>query len=104
MSAKYPCEELRKRFARSFLDLTILRMLASDPLWGYKIMTILENGYGLKVGPSVIYPLLDSMESEGLVESGEFFEGKRRRRVYSATDKGIGYLRCLETILEEITG
>lgn len=66
------------------------------------MMTVLKEKYGVKVGPPVIYPLLDSMEAEGLVDSREIYEGKRRRKVYNNTNKGIEYLRCVQNILREI--
>lgn len=94
--------EFSRRFARSFLDVTILHMLAYEPLWGYKMMAMLRERYDTKVGPSVIYPLLDSMEADGLVEAKEVYEGRRRRKMYSATEKGLGYVKCLKNILSEM--
>ncbi len=102
VTAENPCQELYRRFVRSFLDITILNMLSDEPLWGYKMMAIFKETYGVKVGPPVIYPLLDSMEAEGLVDSREIYEGKRRRKVYHNTEKGIEYLRCFQNILREI--
>ena len=93
---------LRGRFARSFVDLLILRMLRREPLWGYRMMSILQRDYSLRVGPPVIYPLLDSMETDGLVESEEVYEGRRRRRVYRATRKGLELIRRLKSVLSEI--
>ena len=93
---------LRRRFARSFLDLLMLQMLRREPLWGYRMMSMLRRDYGVRVGPPVIYPLLNSMEAEGLVESEEIYEGRRRRRVYRATRKGLELIRCFETVLSEI--
>ncbi|MCW3978631.1 MAG: PadR family transcriptional regulator [Candidatus Bathyarchaeota archaeon] len=96
------CEKLRTRFVRSFLDAVILHMLSGEQLWGYRMMTMLREDHGVKVGPPVIYPLLDSMEVDGLIEGSEVYDGKRRRKIYSATNKGSDYLRCLEKILSEL--
>ncbi len=76
-------------------------MLSSEPLWGYRMMNVLNEKFGIKVGPPVIYPLLDSMEADGLIEGEEVYEGKRRRNMYSATRKGIETVRCLEKILAD---
>lgn len=103
MAEEKLCNVLRTRFARSFLDAVILHMLASEPLWGYRMMTMLRDNYGVKAGPPVIYPLLDSMEAEGLIEGSEAYTGKRRRKMYSATQKGSEYLKCLEKVISEIT-
>lgn len=102
MAEEELCEKLRTRFVRSFLDAVILRMLADEPLWGYRMMTILSESHGVEVGPPVIYPLLNSMESDGLIEGSEVYVGKRRRKMYSATQKGFEYLKCLEKILSEV--
>jgi len=96
------CDGLRKRFARSFLDVTILHMLAREPLWGYRMMTVLKERHRVKVGPPVIYPLLDSMEVDGLIEGKDVYAGKRRRKMYSITGRGSEYLKCLEKILSEM--
>ena len=96
------CDGLRKRFARSFLDVTILHMLAREPLWGYRMMTVLKERHRVKVGPPVIYPLLDSMEVDGLIEGKDVYAGKRRRKMYSITGRGSEYLKCLEKILSEV--
>lgn len=98
------CDGLRKRFARSFLDVTILHMLAREPLWGYRMMTFLRERHGVKVGPPVIYPLLDSMQTDGLIDGKDVYAGKRKRKMYSITSKGHENLKCLEKILSEITG
>lgn len=76
-------------------------MLSGEPLWGYRMMNVLKEKFGIKVGPSVIYPLLDSMEADGLIEGEEVFEGKKRRNMYSATRKGIETVGCLEKILSD---
>jgi PadR family transcriptional regulator PadR len=97
------CYALRARFARGFMDLTILHILSGEALWGYRLMSLLEGRYGVKVGPSVIYPLLDSMHSDGLIESEETFIGRRARKVYRPTEKGLEQLRCLKSVLVEFT-
>ena len=93
---------LRKRFARSFLDLLVLRMLARESLWGYRMMSMLRKKYGIRVGPPVIYPLLDSMEVDGLVESEEVYKGKRRRRVYRVTRRGMELIGRFKAVVSEI--
>jgi len=98
------CSALRARFARGFMDLTVLRILSGEALWGYRLMSLLEERYGVKVGPSVIYPLLDSMQADGLIESEETLVGRRARKVYRPTKKGLEQLRCLQSVLAEFTG
>jgi len=84
------------------MDITILRMLEEEPLWGYKMMSMLKERHGIKVGPPVMYPLLELMVADGLIKSEETYMGKRRRKVYSATMKGLKQLDCLKIILSEM--
>ena len=93
--------ELRTRFVRGFLDVTIMKMLQEEPLWGYKMMGVLKDRYGVKVGPPVIYPLLDSMEADGLILAEEVYSGKRKRKVYRVLPKGETMLKNLDRIIEE---
>ena len=93
--------ELRTRFVRGFLDVTIMKMLQEEPLWGYKMMGVLKDRYGVKVGPPVIYPLLDSMEADGLILAEEVYSGKRKRKVYRVLPKGETMLKNLNRIIEE---
>lgn len=101
MAGDDACEGLRRRFARGFMDLIILRMLMREPLWGYKLMLTLRRDHDVRVGPPVVYPLLDSMEADGLVEGEDVFEGRRRRRVFRTTRRGIELVSCFEAILRE---
>ena len=78
-------------------------MLADEPLWGYKLMTRLRDDYGVKVGPPVIYPLLDSLEAEGLVEVDETHEGKRKRKIYNITKNGMERVEHYRGILLEFS-
>jgi PadR family transcriptional regulator PadR len=96
------CSELKKRFSRSFLDLLVLHMVTEEHLWGYRIMSLLHSRYEIRVGPPVIYPLLDSMEKKGLLESDEIYKGKRRRRVYRATPEGLGLIKCFKVFASNI--
>jgi len=93
--------ELRTRFVRGFLDVTIMKMLQEEPLWGYKMMGVLKDRYGVKVGPPVIYPLLDSMEADGLILAEAVYSGKRKRKVYRVLPKGETMLKNLDRIIKE---
>ena len=85
-------EGVKRRFAKSLLDVLILKLVSRKPTWGYKLISILKEAYGVKVGPSVLYPLLNRLEGEGFVSSRTEFRGRRRRRVYEITEKGLELL------------
>ncbi len=99
MSDEDGCKEMRTRFIRSFLDVTILYILSDEPSWGYRIMTDLKERFDVKVGPSVIYPLLDSMTEKGFVEVNDVYSGKRKRRTYSIIPKGLESIKCMRSVI-----
>jgi len=68
-----------------------MSLLEKEPMYGYQLIKELEkksdNVFSLKEG--TLYPILHSLESEGMVESywsGE--EGARQRKYYRITTKG----------------
>jgi len=102
MSSETECPELLKRFVRGFLDLVVLSMLTEEPLWGYRMMALLKERYSLKVGPPVIYPLLDRMDNEHLVTSYETKQANRVRKMYEITDMGRQKLSCMKKMTGKI--
>lgn len=46
-------EGLRRHLARSFNDILVLRSLIRTPLWEYRLMSRIEETYGVKGG---VYP------------------------------------------------
>lgn len=99
-----PEDDLRRRLYRSFLDIFLLRLIAEEPLWGYRLMEVLRERYNIRVGPPVLYPLLASLERRGMIESHEVPVGGRRRRIYHITSSGVEYTRCFEEIVREALG
>ncbi len=93
--------ELKTRFVRGFLDVTIMKLLLEEPLWGYKMMEVLKDRFGVKVGPPVIYPILDSMEADGLILAEEVYSGKRKRKVYTVLPQGEAMLKNMDRILKD---
>ena len=98
-------EERKGRFSllRETLNHIVLRILAEGPKHGYEIMNLVEKATNGKwrPAPGTLYPLLESMEKEGLIKV-ERIEEERvrggRRVVYRITDKG---LKTLAEVLEE---
>ncbi len=79
------CTEIR----RVFLKYIVLKIIKDKPTHGYgiiKTITFRSKGFWTPSTGS-IYPILESLESNGLIHSKEIEE--RRRKVYSITSKGI---------------
>ena len=78
----------------------ILKALAEKPMHGYEIIKALGDEFGGPFRPSAgaIYPMLQTLEDEGLVKGEE--TGKKR--VYSTTPKGIEVLKREESTFKEM--
>jgi DNA-binding PadR family transcriptional regulator len=98
-------ENFRRRIVqhltKNLLEFQILRLISSEPLWGYKIKRHIEKASELKVRHGTLYPLLNKLEREGLAQSQKQQYGKRKRKVYSITEKGKQYLQVYYDILKE---
>jgi DNA-binding PadR family transcriptional regulator len=77
-------------FDRGDLRYLILKLLAERPMHGYEVMQELakESGGVYTPSPGSVYPVLQMLEDQGLVESEER-EGKR---VYRITEAGRAFL------------
>mgnify|MGYP002056895072 CR=1 FL=1 len=77
--------------ARSCTDLVLLTLLQQQPMYGYQILTTLQDrGNGeFRFKQGTLYPVLYRMEREGWIEATweDPPEGKRRK-VYRVTDDG----------------
>ena len=77
--------------ARSCTDLVLLTLLQQEPMYGYQILTTLQDrGNGeFRFKQGTLYPVLYRMEREGWIEANweDPPEGKRRK-VYRVTAAG----------------
>jgi DNA-binding PadR family transcriptional regulator len=94
-------EELVQRITRNLLDIQILRLIQTQPMWGYMIKKQAETKFGVKLRHGAMYPLLNTLEKESFLTSQKQQHGGRTRKVYTITRKGEEYIRTYNTILEE---
>ncbi len=77
---------LRKLFL-GFIHMHILHHASKEPIYGLWMMEELEH-HGYAISSGTLYPILNSMEKDGLlVSSEENVEGKIRK-YYSITEHG----------------
>jgi len=90
----------RRWFGAGDMKYVVLKMLAEKPKHGYEIMRELdEQSQGCyKPSPGTVYPTLQWLEDEGLVESQEQ-EGKK---VYAISQAGRDFLEEHKSTVEEI--
>ena len=89
------------RFSRNFLDILVLRLVQTEPMWGYKIIKKTETLFGIKLRHGAIYPLLNSLEGGGFLSSKQEIHGRRKRRVYKVTSKGTQFINTYYDFLNE---
>lgn len=87
-------------FESGDMKYVILRVLRDRPMHGYEVMKELEEQTRgcYKPSPGTVYPTLQWLEDEGLVESDEV-EGKK---VYSVTRAGLEFLEANRSTVEDI--
>lgn len=69
---------------RGLLSFTILWILSKGEKYGAEIADDLEERRGDRPNPGTLYPALQNLEEQGMVES----EKRGRTRVYSITPRG----------------
>ena len=91
--------ELRRA---GLLRLLVLHFLRDAPSYGGQLMQRVSRVSGglIAVNPNTMYPLLRSMEGDGLVEGRWELPDRRTRRYYSITPKGRKEYKRLVTEVE----
>ena len=93
--------EIVERVTRNFLDILVLRLVQTKPMWGYRIIKKTEKIFGIRIRHSALYPLLKSLEAKGFVRSKKTSKGRRIRKVYEITSKGTQLVDAYYDFLRE---
>jgi len=95
-------KELVQRITKNLLDIQLLRLIQAQPsIWGYRIKKKVEVDSDIKLRHGALYPMLNSLERRGFLESQRQQEGGRARKVYTITKDGKEYLKSYYSILKE---
>ncbi|WP_200411495.1 PadR family transcriptional regulator [Virgibacillus salexigens] len=82
---------LRKLFL-GFIQIHILHHAAEHPIFGsWMLEELKEHGYSISAG--TLYPILHSMEADGLLTKEEQNVEGKIRKYYTSTDKGLTVLK-----------
>jgi DNA-binding PadR family transcriptional regulator len=92
---------LVQRITKNLLDIQILRLIQTQPMWGYMIKKQAETKFDVKLRHGALYPLLNNLEKDSFLTSEKQSKGGRIRKVYSITQKGEHYLGAYNNILRE---
>jgi PadR family transcriptional regulator, regulatory protein PadR len=99
MSENYK-KEIVQHIIRNLLDIQLLRIIQTQPTWGYKIKKQVETDFNIKLRHGALYPTLNSLEQKGFVESKTQQKDGRSRKVYTITTTGKTYLQTYYSILQ----
>jgi DNA-binding PadR family transcriptional regulator len=94
-------KEIVQRITRNLLDIQILRLIQTQPMWGYKIKKQVETKFDVILRHGALYPLLNAMEQKGFLTSRKQQQGGRTRKVYTITKKGKQYIETYHKVLKE---
>lgn len=90
-----------KKLYLGFLQMHILHHASQEPIYGALMIEEL-NHHGYQIGPSHIYPLLNTMTQDGLLSMNEQLIQGKIRKYYQTTELGVEVLRDLIEKLKEL--
>lgn len=96
-------EYINKRLFQGFICLHILHHADEAPVYGSWLLEELSE-HGYKLSPGTLYPVLHSMEKEGLLEQYDENVNGKIRKYYKATKKGKEELKEAKKYLAELVG
>ena len=94
-------KQIVQRMTTNFLDILILRLLQTEPMWGYKIIKKTQRLFEINIRHGALYPLLNSLETEGYARSEKITKNGRIRKVYDITPKGTQLVDAYYSFLKE---
>jgi DNA-binding PadR family transcriptional regulator len=89
-------KEAENKLVKGLLDFIALELLNTQPMHGYQLIAEIRKAFGVYFGPSTVYPLLGTLESEGYVKSTWNLNSVRPRKVYQLTEEGRNLLGVTE--------
>jgi DNA-binding PadR family transcriptional regulator len=97
-------KEIVQHIIRNLLEIKLLRIVQTQPTWGYKIKKQVEVDFNIKLRHGALYPALNSLERKGFLESRTQQKGRRARKVYTMTENGKIYLQTYYSLIKELLG
>lgn len=94
-------DEIVEHMFRNLLDIMVLKLIRGETMWGYKMIKTVQEKYGIKLRHGALYPLLNSLEKKGFIESKKHTKKGRVRKVYQITSKGIQFIDTYNEFSQE---
>ena len=96
-----PKKQLVQRITKNFLDILLLRLIQTEPMWGYKIIKKTKTLFDIKLRHGALYPLLNTLEADGYIKSTKMTKGGRVRKVYEIAPKGTQLVEAYHEFLKQ---
>lgn len=85
------------QFRKGTLEMVILAVLCAKPHYGLEVLQKLHEFDSMKISEGTLYPLLDRLKRDGVIDSYWQQEKQQRpRKYYRVTDMGEEKLRALQ--------
>jgi PadR family transcriptional regulator PadR len=94
--------EVQTKLIKGLLDYIILQHLNARQMHGYELISNIRKVFGVYFGPSIVYPLLATIEKNGYISSCWNMENGRPRKIYTLTAERKGLLVFTESKLAAI--
>ena len=89
--------KLDVQFRKGTLEMSILALLHREPMFGLQLLKKLHDFETMKITEGTLYPLLDRLKRDNVVESFWVQEGDARpRKYYQLSDSGKNKLNSLK--------
>jgi PadR family transcriptional regulator, regulatory protein PadR len=92
---------MEKTFLLGFIKIHILHHAAKGPIYGLWLIEELHR-HGYTMSPGTLYPILHSLEKEGLLKSRERSVDGKIRRNYVSTPQGRRALKSVKRKIGEL--
>jgi PadR family transcriptional regulator, regulatory protein PadR len=86
------------QFRKGTLEMAILALLGQEPRYGLQVLHRLHEFESLKITEGTLYPLLDRLKRDGLIDSYWLQEGEAKpRKYYRLSELGSDKLNALKS-------
>ncbi|MCL2288756.1 MAG: PadR family transcriptional regulator [Candidatus Bathyarchaeota archaeon] len=92
--------EVQTKLTKGLLDYILVRYLNVRPMHGYELIFNIRKTFGVYFGPSIVYPLLATIEKRGYISSCWNMENGRPRKIYTLTPEGHNLIALSENKLD----
>jgi len=95
-------DEIVQHIIRNLLEVQLLRIVQTQPTWGYQIKKQVETQFNIKLRHGALYPTLKALEARGFLECKKQPKSGRSRKVYVITRSGEDFLKTYLDIIKEL--